>query len=281
MFVVTGCTKLSRHADQDSAMAPSEAAPAPAGTVAAMAPGAEAAAGVPVARARALVVTMNLGVVVDDIELAVGKVRGAVERSGGFLANVDSSGAGEQRHARLVLRVPTDQARDMRGTLAALGTVESNTETAVDVTEEHADLQARLANAKVQEERIVQIMKASGGTIADVLVIEAELAKVRGRIEQMEAQRVGLERKIDLATINLDLRLPYAAPKPEAAAIDTPGASIVAAGRAGMLAFQATLLYLAMTLAACFPFLLVAAVVGYGLLRVIRGRRASRAALRG
>ena len=278
MVALGGCDKLSRSSDQASPAGMSESAPAATAAAPLASAAAAGSAGIPAARTRSLVVTMSLGVVVDDIDLAVGKVRAAVERSGGFLANADASGAETQRSARLVLRVPTDQAHDVRGMLAALGRVESTSETAVDVTEEHADLQARLGNAKVQEQRILQIMKTDGGSIHDVLVIEAELSRVRGLVEQLEAQRLGLERRIDLATIHLELSLPRAASKEVVRAVDTPGESIAAAARGGLAAAYATLVYLAMALAASLPFVLPLLALTYGLFRAIRARRAHREA---
>ena len=275
LFALAGCSK-SRSAPEASAS--SAPAPVPAATVApdSMAPGA-VNAGIPqAAKTRSLIVTMDMSIVVPDVDLALGKIRGAVERSGGYVGDAKASGTGSDRRAHVVLRVPTNQARDLRGSIAALGTVASDNESAVDVTEQHADLEARLSNARVQEKRILEIMKTGSGSISDVLYAEGELAKVRGSIEGMEAQKTTLDHQIDMATLQLSLSLPAPAPLAYEApptALDTPVASIGSALMGGLHGAYAVLVYVLMAVAASLPFLLPLAALGYGIAWLVRSRR--------
>lgn len=274
VLALAGCK--SRASDSASAPAPvSEAAPAAAATVA-QAAGTPGSVGIPAAKSRALVVTMEMAVIVPDIDLAVGKIRGAVERAGGYVGDAKASGSESDRRAHMTLRIPTSQASDLRGTIGALGQVSMDNESAVDVTEEHADLEARLGNARAQEKRLGEIMKNNSGTISDVMYAENEIAKVREIIERMEAQKTTLDRKIDMATLNLDLTVPRPAYVAPPSAPDAPVASIVSAAMAGVHGAYVLFVYLAMALAASLPFLLPLAALIYGIVRSMRRRRNQR-----
>lgn len=274
---LSGCSKSAAFDSRDSA--PSSAAAPAAMPVAAATATPDGVAGIPTARSRALVVTLEMALTVENIDLAVGKVRMAVERAGGYIGDARATGSDRERRAHMTLRVPTSQASDLRGALGALGKVSVDNETAVDVTEEHADLEARLRNARAQEQRIAEIMKNSTGTIADVLYAEAEVGKVRANIERMEAQKVTLDRTIEMATLQLELTLPsavYVAPK---AATETPGESILAAAKGGVHGVYVALVYLAMAVAALLPFLLPLAAIAYAAYRFARSRRQGQTAV--
>ncbi len=288
LLALAGCSRASAPSQENYVAAAEEAAlaPAPAATTAITPTPREGAADgvVLAATSRSLIVKMQMALVVADVDLALGTIRGAAERSGGYVGEATASGTGNTRRAHVVLRVPSTQARDLRGSIAALGRVESDNESAVDVTEQHADLEARLANARVQEKRILEIMKNGAGSIADVLYAEGELAKVRGSIESMQAQKTTLDRQIAMATLQIDLSLPAPTPiavVPPATAVDTPLASIGASAKRGMHGAYAVLVYGLMALAAALPFLLPIAACCYAIFWFVRRRSQRVVALRG
>jgi len=63
----------------------------------------------------------------------------------------------------------------------------------------------RLANARVTEKRLSQLLQNRTGGVSDVLEVERETARVRTEIEQMEAQRRQFDRRIEYATITLEV----------------------------------------------------------------------------
>ena len=87
--------------------------------------------------------------------------------------------------------------------LKALGRVEKETRSGEEVTQQHADLVARLKNSRATEQRLQAILEQRTGKISDVLAVEQEIARVRGEIEQMEAEQKSLEHRVDFATVNL------------------------------------------------------------------------------
>jgi hypothetical protein len=183
------------------------------------------------------------------------------------VADGGTSGNGDDRAAHLTLKVPVARLGDLRAALAGVGEVTSSSEKVQDVTEERADLDARLHNARVQEKRIVDIMSAKTGTIAEVLDAERELARVRESIERLEAQKRALDGRIDFATIDVWLKAPAAV------AWQSPGTSIAEAGRSGMRAAAAFFTYAAMTFMMCAPTIAPFALLGGAIFAVVRRRR--------
>jgi Domain of unknown function (DUF4349) len=97
------------------------------------------------------------------------------------------------------------------GELKALGRVQNETQNGEEVTQQHADLMARLKNSREEEMRLQDILRNRTAKISDVLAVEQEIARVRGEIEQMEAEQKSLEHRVEYATVDLNLSEEYKA----------------------------------------------------------------------
>lgn len=228
----------------------------------------------PIAAARALVVTIDLAVIAKNPDGLADRLRAEVERSGGFIADATSSGSGDGRTSHLVLRMPVTQARNLRSMLADYGKITNDTEKSEDVTEQRADLGARLDNARAQEKRLVEIMAHRTGGVSEVLEVERELARVRETIERFEAQKRTLDGKIDLATVTVAITTPAAAPPPVVE--EGAFAQIKEAFHGGVHATGVLLLWAAMAFAATLPVLVPLALLLTGIFFFLRRRRALR-----
>jgi len=70
-------------------------------------------------------------------------------------------------------------------------------------------LVARLKNSRATEQRLVDILRQRPGKVSEVLEVEQEIARVRGEIEQMEADRKSLETRVQFATVKLQVNEEY------------------------------------------------------------------------
>ena len=100
--------------------------------------------------------------------------------------------------------------------LSKLGVPENVEQTAVDVSEEFVDLNARIANSRRLETRIVQLLDDKSGKIKDVIEVERELARVRGQVEQMEGRLRFLTDRTALSTVTITVREEHDYVPPEA-----------------------------------------------------------------
>ena len=259
LSLVTGCARSERAPSPGAAAAPVAAAQ-----------GGEMKVGSPVAAGRALVVTMDVGITVADVDASRATIRGEVERAGGYVADASSSGGGSDgaRSVHMELRVPSDKVQGVRAALGHVGEITTDLEKVQDVTEERADLEARLRNARTSEKRILEIMATKTGAISEVIDAEKEVARIRESIERMEGQKRTLDGRIDLATVRVTL-----SGQPAPAAWQTPGKSIASAARGGMRAAEATAVCGVIVFVAVAPTLLPIAALVTGLVLAIRSRR--------
>jgi Domain of unknown function (DUF4349)/Putative zinc-finger len=109
------------------------------------------------------------------------------------------------------LRIPANQLASAIAELRSLGKVETESQSGEEVTQQHADLAARLQNSRETEQRLRALLAERTGRIEDVLQVEEEMARVRGEIEQMTADQQALEHRVDFATIDLQLTEQYVA----------------------------------------------------------------------
>lgn len=258
LFCLAGC---GRSAPGDASRGPAAAAP-----VAAAGGGQVGVAALP-SSDRSLVVTMDVSLTVEHVDDAASRVRAAVERVGGFVADQHTSGTEGEQSARLELRVPADKARGVRLSLGDLGEITSSSEKVEDVTEQRADVEARLHSARIQEKRILEIMSGRASSIHELVEAEKELARVRENIERLEAQERVMKSKIQLATVHVTLSTK------SAPAWQTPGPSLAHAGKAGVRGAAAIAVYAGMAFFAVAPTLLPLAAVIVGIVLVVRRRR--------
>ena len=156
--------------------------------------------------------TVSLSIVVKDFPKARASLDGILNRHHGYAAQLNV-GTPENAPRNLVgsLRIPAPELSSAVAELRALGRVENESQSGEEVTEQHADLVARLKNSRDTEDRLRAILEQRPGKITDVLQVEREIARVRGDIERMEAEQKALEHRVDFATVELQITEEYKA----------------------------------------------------------------------
>jgi len=156
--------------------------------------------------------TVSLAIIVKNFDAARASLDSVLTRHNGYSANLSVSTPQEAaRSLQASLRIPAPQLSAALAELKALGHVENEAQTGEEVTQQHTDLVARLKNSRETEQRLQAILVQRTGKISDVLSVEQEIARVRGEIEQMEAEQKNLEHRVDFATIDLKFAEEYKA----------------------------------------------------------------------
>lgn len=218
-----------------------------------------AASGNPSA-SRAMRVTVELAVVVVDVDKTVDTIRGAAQQAGGYVADAETGGEDKQRSSQLELKIPVAELDAFRTTIAGCGTITRQSEKAEDVTEQRADLKARVRNAHAEETRILALLAERTGSLADVIAAEKLLTEVREKIERLEAQDSTLDGQIAFATVRVNVS-PVSSQEPAST-------RIVAAGESGVKVLGQTLVGITIAIATIGPTVLTLALIGYGLYRI-------------
>jgi hypothetical protein len=107
------------------------------------------------------------------------------------------------------LRIPSNRFDEAVNGLSPIGKVESVSVSVQDVGEEYVDVQARVANARRLEQRLVELLANRTGKLSDVLTVERELARVREEIERYEGRMRYLRSRASVSTLSIAIHEPY------------------------------------------------------------------------
>ncbi|HXA86780.1 MAG TPA: DUF4349 domain-containing protein [Candidatus Dormibacteraeota bacterium] len=133
-----------------------------------------------------------------------------LKRHNGYMGELKvNAPADAGRTLTATLRVPGRELEAAMAELKKLGRVEDESQGGEEVTQQYVDLEARLANGKHTEQRLTEILRTRTGKLQDVLKVELEIDRVRGEIEQMQAEKKELSKRVAFATLNTTVKEEY------------------------------------------------------------------------
>ncbi|MBV1770618.1 MAG: DUF4349 domain-containing protein [Candidatus Desulforudis sp.] len=216
----------------------------------------------------------DLRVRVDSIPEAMQAAIDLAQRLGGFASSSSihiHSGAGGE----ITIRVPEARMDEAIAELSALGRLLSRNIYQLDITEQYVDVEARLRNLRATEERLVAILDRTG-EIADVLATEKEISRVRGEIEQLQAQLRNLDSLTTLATIRVSFLPEQSDLQPGTLTLGDSPSGFAKAFVASINKLNALAAGFVVIIGALLPFLIALTVILTPVtLWIIRRRRAS------
>src|SRR5207249_6624428 len=86
-----------------------------------------------------------------------------------------------------------------------LGELKNQTLGTEDVTKVYFDTDARLKNAHVMEQRLIDMLKTKTGKVSDLLQVEKELGRIREEIEKMQGELKYWDSRVQFATVTISL----------------------------------------------------------------------------
>ena len=156
--------------------------------------------------------TASLSLVVKDFAGIEAAVKNVVSRHSGYIGLLNTSTPPDSaKTLSATLRVPSAQLEPALAELKQLGRSDQASQGGEEVTKQYVDLAARLKNSRATEERLLGVLRNNTGKVKDVLDVENEISRVRGEIEEMEADQRALQSRIDFATITLSVTEEYKA----------------------------------------------------------------------
>jgi hypothetical protein len=267
-FALAGCGG-AQHDNASSSSGSNAKAPAPAegGAGDAAAPPNKEGAGAGPAQqvpdnlpdTRSIIYTGTISLRVPKVDDAALKVSAAAEQAGGFVGSEDRTSESGNASAKMTLRVPSAKFSTVLNSLRALvdGAELSRQVSTEDVTEQVADVEARLANAQASVDRVRALM-AKAQTIGEITSLEAELSRREGDLESLQARKRKLDDVTTLSTITVLLFAPPAPAKP----VKPEEKGFVAGLKAGWSSFVSSMQVLLTVIGALLPWLAALAIVG-------------------
>lgn len=171
---------------------------------------------------RRVIFDSNVDLRVDNFDGVESMVSSMVDRHGGFISNANISHQSSQRRTgSWTVRVPVANYRQLVDSIGGIGELISRKENAQDVTAEFYDLEARIKNKKLLEERIANLLEKAKSELRRMIEVEHELARVREEIERMQGKIRYLADVTGMSTVHLTIRERESKPAPVIAASAT------------------------------------------------------------
>ncbi|MGK9146422.1 DUF4349 domain-containing protein [Plantibacter flavus] len=149
-----------------------------------------------------VITTGSLTITDTDPVATAAKAAELVIAAGGRVDSRDETpGTPDQAaQANLTVRIPADEFEQVLGKLKALGTVNNVSISAVDVTAQAADLDARVTALQASVDRLLALM-ANATTTADLLAAETSLSERQAELDGLVAQRDALADQVDYSSV--------------------------------------------------------------------------------
>jgi hypothetical protein len=224
---------------------------------------------------RSVITTGWISITVDDPIAAAQSAADIADASGGRVdSRNETPGTDTQTpSARLTLRIPADELDGAVAELRELGTVNSVSMDATDVTSQRQDLDARIEALSASVDRLQELL-GTATSIADLISIESELTTRQAELDSLTQQRDALVDQVDYSTLSVELVTEAQAP----AAVPGDFWSGLAAGWGALVVFGA---WLSVAIGVLLPWLLAAAAIAAIIVGIVllstRRRRAHRA----
>jgi hypothetical protein len=121
----------------------------------------------------------------------------------GYVASENHFNYGDRFQYEQEIRIPSQNFQSFIQKLEQLGSnVQNKQISAVDVTEEFIDLEARLKTKKSLEVRYLELLKLAT-KVDEILSIETKLSDVRAEIESMEGRLNFLQNQVAFSTLKI------------------------------------------------------------------------------
>src|SRR5438876_1398383 len=148
--------------------------------------------------------TVELEIV--SFDSAVQKITVFANEEHGYVATTDSEKqANGKLRGQAVIKVLPENLNRFLQKIRSLGELKNQTLGTEDVTKAYFDTDARLKNAHVMEQRLIDMLKTKTGEVSDLLQVEKELGRVREEIEKMQGELKYWDSQVQFATVTISL----------------------------------------------------------------------------
>lgn len=157
---------------------------------------------------RKIIQTAVVDLEIEKMDNIEGEIKKIVQKYNAYIAESRSWIDGnDKKNMYYNLRIPSENFSVVKDEVILLAEVTSSRISSRDVTEEYVDVEARLKNLKLQEQRYRDLLNRAEN-VEDILKVERELERIRGTIESLEGRMNYLKNQISLSTLEINISQP-------------------------------------------------------------------------
>jgi hypothetical protein len=255
--LLAGCSSAGSTQAQDAGVAVGQEAPALGAPVPDSVTPDKAAAGGAVSTTvttdRQIIKNAYVAMRVEDVTKSAFDIHGLIKKRNGLISSEDTQASGDSTSSMITAQIPAADLDAFIADVTQLGTVDSVSVTAQDVTGTVVDLDARIKALQTSVDRMTQLL-AQAQKIDDMLAIETQLAARQAELDSLNSQRKTLGEQVALSTVTIAL-----SPTTTVTSVDAPG--FLSGLESGWAAFISVLTIGFTAAGFLLPFALVALLV--------------------
>jgi hypothetical protein len=155
---------------------------------------------------RKLIRNANIELEIISFDDAVQKITAFANEERGYVATTNSQKqANGKLRGQVIVKVLPENLDRFLQKIRGIGELKNQTLGTEDVTKAYFDTDARLKNARVMEQRLIDMLKTKTGKVSDLLQVEKELSRVREDIEKMQGELKYWDSQVQFATVTISL----------------------------------------------------------------------------
>ena len=150
--------------------------------------------------------TAQLALATKEFAQARASLEEILERHRGYAARLRMVGRRSGSVLSATLRVPSPELGATVSELKSLGQVEQEEQAADEITQQRADLEARLSNAQAALRRLQELLKKQTYPDGNVRELQRQIASANAEVNRLEAERQSSEHRVIFANLQFSLR---------------------------------------------------------------------------
>ena len=155
--------------------------------------------------ARVMTQAAELTMSTQDFPRSRSRLEEILDRHNGYIAKLRMESQSSGSVLSATLRIPASNLERALIDLKTLGHVEREEQSADEVTQQRADLQARLLNARNTVRRLEEVLKNQSSKFMDEVELQRQLSRARVEIERLEAEQHTLETRVSFSNVVFSL----------------------------------------------------------------------------
>jgi hypothetical protein len=151
---------------------------------------------------RLIVKSADIELEVKDLSVASSMIEDSVSALNGYVELINQV---SENKKYINVKVPSDKVDGFLHDLSGVGSVESSTFSAEDVTERMVDIKARLGNLYLLRSKYQELLKKAN-KVSELIQIEKELTEIQTEIDSIEGKRKSLQGQVDMSKVSIQLK---------------------------------------------------------------------------
>jgi Domain of unknown function (DUF4349) len=154
---------------------------------------------------QSIIFTAGLAVQDRDVETAVSRATSIVAAAGGYVS-AEHTSLSRNRSVRAMVsiqfKIPVGSYRATLAALGALGSKQSETQQAQDVTQAVADVNSRVVSARAMITQLRKLL-ARAGSVSGLLTVQDQISQEEASLEALQSQQRALASETTYATVSM------------------------------------------------------------------------------